>query len=357
MKLLTTSSVALLLSAVSVGQQYTVVPAAYTNTDAISYEWIAGASRPLRQVTLVGSSHMQSMVGQVLTAIDLRRTHANEVYAGGTTDLTVSLSISPNAPLTASTTYADNVGPNPVQVWSGPLTLPTSPATTSASVAWTTDNTLHIPFSTPFLYTGGTLCIDIVGQPVAGQNANWWMADAEFEDVAGSVVQIGAGCGAYGGPTHEWSFASARSLVPGAAARFFAYGPANSFGIVAFGAPNPVGVPLWAIGIPTPNCSFNLSTLDALMLAMFEPQTHPLAAAMGGIAEVRVRIPNDPAVFGLSWATQWLEWSQMASSNTLQWTIASAIPQLDMALVEGHPGETTGELSVHLAHVLRFEHQ
>ena len=56
-------------------------------------------------------------------------------------------------------------------------------------------------------------------------------------------------------------------------------------------------------------------------------------------------------------STQWLEWSQMASSNTLLWTIASAIPQLDMALVEGDPTETTGELSVHLAHVLRFQHQ
>ena len=92
------------------------------------------------------------------------------------------------------------------------------------------------------------------------------------------------------------------------------------------------------------------------MLAMFELQTHPVMYG-SGIAEVRVRIPNDPAVFGFTMATQWLEWSQMATSNTLQWTVASAIPQLDMALVEGHPSELTGELSVHLAPVFRFEFQ
>lgn len=338
-------------------QSHLVVPAAYTSTDAISYEWVAGASRDLRQQTLVGASHLQSLVGHTLTALELRRSHANEVFLGGVVNLTVTLSISPNQPLSCSQAFAANVGPVATQVFSGPITLPTSPATTSATVPWSANNTLRIPFTIPFVYGGGTLCIDVLGQPVAGQNANWWMADAEFEDLYGNVVEIGTGCGAYGGAQHQWSHIADRTLVPGAAARFFAYGPPNSFGIVAFGQPNPSGVPLWAIGIPTPGCSLHLATLDALELAMFEPQTHPSLAASGGIAELRVRIPNNPAVFGLTWATQWLEWSQLVSSNTLQWSIASAIPQLDMALVEGHPSETTGELSVHLAQVFRFEFQ
>ena len=338
-------------------QSHLVVPAAYTSTDAISYEWIAGASRDLRQQTLIGASHLQSLVGQTLTAIELRRTNANEIYLGGATDLTVTLSISPNQPLSCSQSFADNVGPTPTQVWSGPVTLPTSPATTSPNISWTANNTLRIAFTTPFDYQGGTLCIDVVGHPIAGQNANWWMADAEFEDLYGAVVEIGTGCGAYGGPQHQWSHIADRTLLPGASARFFAYGPPNSFGICAFGSPNPTGVPLWAIGIPTPGCSLNLASLDVLELAMFEPQTHPLLAASGGIAEVRVRIPNNPSVFGFTLATQWLEWSQLVTSNTLQWTVASSIPQLNMALVEGHPSAATGELSVHLAPVFRFEFQ
>ena len=47
----------------------------------------------------------------------------------------------------------------------------------------------------------------------------------------------------------------------------------------------------------------------------------------------------------------------MATSNAIQWTIASAVPTLDMALVEGHPSAAGGEVSVHLAHVMRFEFQ
>ena len=92
-------------------QSHLVVPAAYTNTDAISYEWIAGASRDLRQQTLIGQNHLQALVGHTLTALELRRTSADEVYLGGATDLTVTLSISPNAPLSCSQEFTANVGP------------------------------------------------------------------------------------------------------------------------------------------------------------------------------------------------------------------------------------------------------
>lgn len=62
-------------------------------------------------------------------------------------------------------------------------------------------------------------------------------------------------------------------------------------------------------------------------------------------------------MLGLALTTQWLDLTQVATSNALQWTIASTIPTLDLALVEGHPQEASGLASVHLAHVLRFEHQ
>ena len=65
-------------------QQTLVAPAAYTSTDAIAYEWVAGASRPLRQQTLIGASHLAAMVGHNITSIELRRNAANETYAGGT---------------------------------------------------------------------------------------------------------------------------------------------------------------------------------------------------------------------------------------------------------------------------------
>lgn len=343
---------------VAQGPQYLVAPAAYAATDAISYEWLAGASRDLRQQTLIGASHLAPLIGQPLTAIELRRSAANEVYAGGVIDLTVTLSISARTPLSTSSTYAVNVGTGAVQVFTGLLSLPTSPATTGPGVPWSTQNVLRIPFQVPFVYQGGTLLVDIVGAPVAGQNANWWMADAQFENIGGTVVDLGGGCGAYGGPQHQWSYVAKRSLLPGAHARFFAYGPPNSVGLVAFGTKSATPLPMWMLGFPSGiGCDLMLSSLDAMMVAIFEPEVEPGLLARGGVAEVRLPIPGNSSVLGLSLTTQWLEWSQMATSNAIEWTIASAVPSLDMALVEGHPLAATGEVSVHLAHVMRFEYQ
>ncbi len=353
------SSVALSATAlVAQGPQYLVAPAAYAATDAISYEWLAGASRDLRQQTLIGASHLAPLLGQTLTAIELRRSAANEIYAGGTIGLTVTLSISANTPLSTSSVYAANVGSGAVQVFSGQLVLPTSPATPGPGVPWSPQNVLRIPFTMPFVYQGGTLLVDVVGQPVVGQNANWWMADAEFENIGGTTVDLGGGCGAYGGPQHRWSYVAKRSLLPGAHARFFAYGPPNSIGLAAFGTKSLTPLPLWLLGFPSGvGCDLMLSSLDAIIIAVFEPETEPGLLARGGVAEIRLPIPGNPAVLGLAMTTQWLEWSQMATSNAIEWTIASAVPTLDMALVEGHPLAATGEVSVHLAHVMRFEYQ
>ncbi len=336
--------------------QHVVVPAAYAATDAVSYLWLAGASQDVHQQTLVGASHLAALVGHSLTALELRRTAANETYLGGVADLTVTLSTSPNVPLTCSQTFTANVGNDCVQVFSGQVTLPTSPPTTGPAVGWTPTNTVRIPLQTPFVYQGGTLCIDVIGHAVAGQNANWWMADAEFEDLSGTEVEIGDGCGSFGGPHGRWSFVSTRSLLSGAYARFWAEGPPNSIGIAAFGSPSLVPIPLSALGLPSPGCNLHLSSLDALMVAVFEPEVHPLFLGRA-TAEVRIHIPNDVAVFGITFTTQWLEWTQLAASNAIQWTIASAIPALDMAEIEGHPSEATGEVAVHSAHVLRFEYQ
>ncbi len=343
---------------VATGQQFEVVPLAHATTDAVSYEWIAGASRPLRQQTLVGEAHLTAFLGRTLTAIELRRTAADEVYQGGVMSLTVSLSIAPHGPLQASNAYAANAGVVPVQVFSGQVALPTSPAEPGPTVAWSSNNILRVPFSTPFVYLGGPLCIDIIGTPIAGMNADWWMADAMFEDISGTASDLGGGCGSYGGPQGEWSHVAERTLLPGAYARFFAFGPQLSFGLAAFGTRAPTPIPLSLLGFGSgPGCDLMLSTLDAVILASFEPETNPALLARGGVAEVRLKIPAHPSIFGATLTTQWLEWSQMATSNAIEWTVASAIPSLDMALLEGHPQEATGELTVHLAHVLRLEWQ
>jgi hypothetical protein len=341
--------------------QYQVVPAAYTNNDAVSFEWIAGASQPLRQQTLVGQSHLALLNSHSITAIELRRTAVDEIYQGGTMSLTVTLSTSPHTPLTCDNQWAGNVGPDALQVFAGQVTLPTSPAVTAgpqSPVAWTASNTLRIAFQQPFPYGGGTLCVDVIGTPVAGQTADWWMADAEFEDIKGTTVQIGTGCGAYGGPLGEWSHVAKRSLVPGARARFWAYGVPNGFAIAAFGAASPAPIPLTAFGIPAPGCNCHVQPglILATMVVPYVPEVHPLLVNQA-TAEVLVPLPADPSWFGLQLTTQWFDLMQFATSNAITWTVASAMPTLDMALNEGHPAEATGNVTVHLAHVMRFEYQ
>jgi hypothetical protein len=253
-------SILVMLCAAAAAQtsQFEVVPAAFATQDAVSYEWFAGACADLRQQTLVGPSHLQNLVGRSIWGIELRRTAANEVYFGGNADVTVTLSTAPHPPLACSSTYAANVGNDAVQVFTGTVTLPTSPATTGSTVPWTSGNVVQIPFQTPFLYQGGTLCVDVLGQPIPGWNANWWMTDAAFEDLSGTTQEIGTGCGTYGGPNHRWSFVAERSLLPGAYARFWAEGPQNGIALVVFGAASPVPIPLSSFGLNAPGCDLHL---------------------------------------------------------------------------------------------------
>lgn len=353
-RLMVVASLAVSLQA----QQTLVAPAAYTSADAIAYEWVAGASRPLRQQTLIGASHLATMLGRTITTIELRRNAANETYAGGTAHLTVTLSIAPHAPIEGSNAFAANIGTAAAQVFDGDVTLPTSPPPSTTTADWSADQVIRIELDTPYTYTGGTLCVDVVGQPIAGQNANWWMADAVFDDVPGSITNLGGGCGIYGGPQHEWAAIASRTLVPGGYARFFAFGPPNGLGLVVFGQRNPTPVPMWLLGLPSPqDCQLHLLTVDLLAPAIFEPENEPGLLSRGGVAEVRFKLPNLPQVLGLGMTTQWLEWSQFATSNAIEWSVATAPATLDMALLEGHPQSPTGELSVHLAQVMRFQFQ
>ena len=187
-----------------------------------------------------------------------------------------------NGRLRADTYFALSVNGAPaVQVYSGPVVFPTSPATPEPSpttaIPWSIDNVVRIPFTQPFLYLGGTLCIDIIGQPIAGQNADWWMADAEFEDISGTVQDLGGGCGVYGGPEHEWSYVSPRSLLPGGYAHFWAYGTPWGLALAAFGQKSLWPIPLSALGLAAaPGCNVHLQSMDLLLANVFVPDPLPI---------------------------------------------------------------------------------
>lgn len=339
-------------------QQFTVVPAIRTNSEATAFGWIPGASRGLRQQTLIGSSHLTSLIGKTITAIQLRRNNENEAFQGGQASIAARLTTSPLAPLECSSNFEANAGvpgvpgasliPSSVTVTLHPSPVP------SGSIGWTQNNRVDIPLMTPFTYQGGTLCVDLVGTPITGQNTNWWMADLELEDISGTTIDLGGGCGTYG---NQWSQVDHRTLLPGANARFTANGTPNGPALAAFGSANTFGIPLSSIGLPSgPGCDIWLSTITTMISATFEVSQHPLSGSLSGTAAVQFKVPNTPAVFGFTMATQWVDLAQLATSNAVEWTIATAAPTLEMAIIDGDPTETTGYASVYMGYVFRFEH-
>ncbi|HEB53120.1 MAG TPA: hypothetical protein ENI87_07700 [bacterium] len=340
-------------------QNFTVVPSQFANTDAIRAMNVAGTMGDGRQQILVGESRLAGLLGRDITAIEFRRSAADETYAAGSANLTVTASIAPHPTHGCSQTFAANVGPNPVTVFSGVITAPSSPPEVGPTVSWDPDNVVRIPFTTPFPYTGGTLCLDLVGTAIAGQESSWWAADAHCEVFPGQVTtDIGGGCGAYANADQKWSFVREYSLVPGGHVEMFAYGTPYGLAIAALGQKSAVGTPLSLLGFNAPpGCDLFLSTIDVLQATVFVPDPHPALITRGGRADFELKVPAIPQALGFTLATQWFDWTQAASSNAIEWTLATALPTLDMATVEGHPLSTSGTANVHIAPVLRLEYQ
>ncbi|MFK7739836.1 MAG: hypothetical protein AB8H80_05885, partial [Planctomycetota bacterium] len=355
LSLLAAASLTGLLSAQSVD----VVPDEFTNVDAIRMLHVPGISGEWRHQILIGAQHLNAMLGHQITALEYRRSKSTYALPATSGNATVALSIAPSSPIACSAQFAVNAGTTPTQVFQGTVLAPASPAEPGPNIAWDADNTVRIQFQQSFVYAGGTLCIDITGANLPGQEPKWWPIDATLEDLPGTTTDLGGGCGIYGGQTSAWSHVEARSLVPGGNADMHANGTPGSLAICAIGTPNAAGgVSLAMLGFPAPaGCELKLATMDLLFATTFVPATHPLFAAAGGRADVSIPLPAIPEAIGFSLATQWLDWSQSASSNAIEWTVASAIPSLDMAIVEGHPSEASGNRYVYMAPVLRFEHQ
>ncbi|MFO1078049.1 MAG: hypothetical protein U1E73_10055 [Planctomycetota bacterium] len=344
---------------------YQVVPSAFTTTDAMSYEWIAGATDPQRQQTLIGANHLQALVNHQITALEFRRTAVDEDYLPGAADLAVTLSVSPNPPLHCSNQFAQNVGANATLVFQGTVTFPASPRIPTgvgSPMAWTPSNIVRVQFTQPFTYTGGTLCVDVTGTPIQGQKT-WWMADAMEDVIPGSsAVQLGGGCGYYGGPNREWSFVAVRSLIPGGYAQFRAEGSPNGLAFALFGAEAtapafPTYPPLSQWGLPTPGCVCYVNPLLILAVVptLFEPEAQ--GSGIGALAEVLVHLPPSASWAGFTLTTQWYDVTLMAVSNGFRWTVGATPSSLDMALCEGNPASPRGNVTTYLAHVLRFEYQ
>ncbi len=353
----TTILTSLALTGAVVGQQALTVPSAYEAQDATTHLWVAGFAADLRQQTVIDAWHLQAMVGRPITALAWRRNAENDAFAGGTVNLTVRLAHTSVSALTASESFAVNLGAQSVLVWDGPVTVPPSPPMVGPVATWGPNQIVRLPLTTPFTYQGGNLMVDVVGYTTGTQSVGWWPADAVFDPTSGSVQSVGVGCGSQAGASGQWALVAPTSLIPGASAQLMARGDQSGLTIVFIGAPASLpGVPL-TVFLPeaSPACRVYLPVVAGFALMSFGSVVVP---GLSGEAYYTFPIPNQPWALGASFGSQWLDLQQnFATSNAVNATIASTLPSLGMSVVRGVPSDARGTVVVNQAHVLRFEFQ
>ncbi|MBX3463814.1 MAG: hypothetical protein KF830_11645 [Planctomycetes bacterium] len=164
---------AALLAAGAPAQIVAVSPADRDALEGSSFTHFPLGRASARMQTL----HRDVPPGTLLSGHAYRRDAAGVrgVVDGFASELQVTLSMSPNLPTQASTTFANNVGGNAIVAL--PRTWLAFPPTNRPSLDPAPHFELVIPYQVPFLVpiTGGTLCVDVEvfgNQSAAGANRN-----------------------------------------------------------------------------------------------------------------------------------------------------------------------------------------
>jgi hypothetical protein len=352
------SIVGLVLSASLSAQMQWTVPAAHTTQDADVALCLAGVGGTLRQQIVIGQSHLLPLVGHSLTALVFRREVADEPYLPGSCDIAVTLAQGTVTPQNTHQAYAANLGATPVTVHTGPVTFPASPGR-QTTPAWSATDTVRIPFSTPFSYTGGSLVVDLIGIE-SPQGSGWWLVDATSEDITGATQSLGTACSEFSDSQADTAFVNPRDLVPGGTISYLGQGRAFNLAILVLGAPAGAPIPLTMLGLPATQdctCQIHPSGVLATMISMFLPSPSPLVPQSFGIAQADLHLPAQSWMLSMNLASQWIELPTFKASNGVLGTVANQMPQLDMAIVVGSPNEPKGRLNLQVAPVVRFEYQ
>lgn len=315
---------------------------------------VAGIGMNIRQLIAVDAAHFSSsMTGRQITGLAFRRDEAAaREFAGGAVTMTVklgSLGVSANGVHRVFDDNWDASAPAPVVVFSGTVTVPTSPELDGRASGWgEASDVVQIPFSVPFTHTGGALGIELLGFAGVGQEPLWYV-DAAYEAADGQVVASGAGCGSTDSLT-----LGAQTLVPGQTAKFSVYSAPAAIAVLMIGSLTPP-IPLQIVG-GAPGC-----TLQVAPIAQIPTVVEPLMPehVRDGLAVVPLEIPTGASSFGASLSAQFATLgAALETSESVTFTIATAAPSLGMSHVwaryEGQAVPTAGEAQINLAPVVRL---
>jgi hypothetical protein len=331
-------------------QQHLVVPQSLARTDGPSLVGLAGVTVPKHQQFVVDAAHLQALQLRSITGIRFRRDQEfGKALVAGQANLTIRIGQSPWGASRASSVLARNL-PSSVEVYRGTLDIPAAPPV-SGALGFDPPDAIQIRFSAPYPYAGGDLCIDLVGVPLA---ATRWPVDAASDPARGSVTSFGVACGRYASIVGETALVAPRELIPGRTVRFVGRGEPGSAAFLLFGlSALSQSVDLAFLGAP--GCSLHVSSFATAATTYGPAEIGP---AFGGLANVLIHIPGDPALLGARFVTQWFEVGPtLASSNAHDCRISSALPSLGMATVTEIGARGEGYVDVATAPVIRFDYQ
>lgn len=318
-----------------------VVPAAYADREAPGAELYFLAPFAARRQLLIGADSLQPAVGMPLAGLTVRRNMgARDPQEGGRVSVELSLSHAMLPPAGAIGTFAANRGPDHRRAFAGVLDLPSVEGSETAPAPWVEPFAVRLTFAAPFVYAGGTLCVESVTLPVPGAAEPWWPIDAALEDLGGSVSVVGQSCltALPGTPAG----AVDASLALGGTATFYIRGvirPGPVFCLVGVDDRNFHGLPLpLDLGsLGAPGCRlYN----DVVLVKPALAQVFP--GALQGHAAADLPIPLDARFGGATLYTQWVcPGATMARgpfpygfSNGVRAQLSARLPTWNVAWVE-----------------------
>ncbi|MEM7204286.1 MAG: hypothetical protein AAF628_28765 [Planctomycetota bacterium] len=279
-----------------------VVPAVYGDSEAPGTAFWAFSPFASRHQLLLGSSHLTELVDRPITAIQVRRNASgSEALAAGVVRLRLIMSHPSQAPAQAGETFAANRGPTESIVFDGVVALPAAPSTPPLPAPWAAPHSVTIDLDQPFVYTGGTLCIESETMaPSSALPAPWWPIDAHVERAGGSSTPIGEGC------LDAIAGIDDASLRLGASGALYLRGTITpgSSGVCLLGlsATHFAGLPLPLDLAPVgaAGCWLHIAPAASLIAT-----AEALPEVATGLANVRLALPLAPVMAGSTFYSQW----------------------------------------------------
>lgn len=338
----------------------------YDNVSAPSAAPLPGLNGGFRQQILISASRLVGLQSRSLNGLQFRR---DLDYAGaqrgGEMDLLVRVSSAQVAPDKAEELFAQNSGFASI-VFQGRVVVPDSPVVGTAPVPWSAINSVVIPFSTAYPYTGGNLCVDIEGRPLTGNEPEFWYVDHELGGSGGIVTPIGKSCSSFRDASDQSLYADSMSLQIGSSMRLTGLGRPGASPLMLFGASAiPGGIDLSLIGAA--GCSQYVNYFLTLGLSYRPPQQY----LGGSFTHFETQIPPQKILLGAKVYVQFADletslprssWTNpigLTTTNGLELRIALAGPSVGMSTVTSHvvgasdPMPLRGQVDVEAAPVMR----